>query len=223
MTKAVIFDFDSTLVDYARGDGLAIERVRGMAGICEDPDIFYRRSKAIIRALYARPSEAEGDILRQRIDRLVGECGVPSDDRYLAEYLRIYLSEVAPYDGVALFLDILAPRVKIGLLTNSIDSGYQRIRIAASGLERYFDAVCIANEIGHWKPHREAFLAAARMLGEDPRDCLFIGDSEELDVAGALGAGMRCVKRSREGEAATRAEFSFCDYGELVAMIDEWL
>jgi hypothetical protein len=56
---------------YSSGHGIQVGR--GPLG-----PVHVRESS---RALYARPSKAEGDILRPRIDRLVGECGVPSDDR----------------------------------------------------------------------------------------------------------------------------------------------
>jgi len=223
MMKAVLFDFDSTLVDYRYGDALAIERVRALAGIREDEEAFYQHSKVIIRRLYADPSAMKGDVLEARMAQLVGGYGVRYDGSYLEEYLKIYLNVVRSYEGVTRFLDYISPKAKVGLLTNSIDSDYQRKRISASGLEPYFDAIGIANEIGYWKPSREAFVAIAGMLGVEPRDCVFIGDSEELDVAGAMNAGMRSIKRHRDEDAATRADFAFSDYDELMGKIDGYL
>ncbi len=225
MAKALIFDFDSTLVDYRYGDSLGIERVRLLSGIKASPEAFYETSRDIIIRLYSNPSKFKGDVLEARIAELAAFYGVQYRDELLAEYLVPYLSIVRVYDGVVEFLEHASKRARIGLLTNSIDSDYQRTRIEASGLAPYFDAIAIANELGVWKPDKEAFHAVARMLGAKPAECVFVGDSEKLDIVGAKNAGMRSVKRLKtsDGAAASAADFVFVDYRELAGMIDRSL
>ncbi|RYY48387.1 MAG: HAD family hydrolase [Actinomycetales bacterium] len=53
-----------------------------------------------------------------------------------------------------------------------------------------FDAVVTGDEVSRGKPHPEPYLAAARMLGVDPADCLAVEDSA-TGAASADAAG--CV------------------------------
>jgi FMN phosphatase YigB (HAD superfamily) len=43
------------------------------------------------------------------------------------------------------------------------------------------------------KPRPEPFLAALRLLGAAPEECIFVGDNLHADVGGASALGMRTV------------------------------
>ena len=79
--------------------------------------------------------------------------------------------------------------LRIGLLTNG-PSDLQRHKLQVTRLEGEFDAVAISEEIGIAKPDREAFEAAARLLGCEAPELAMVGDSPVYDIAGALGAGL---------------------------------
>jgi putative hydrolase of the HAD superfamily len=66
-----------------------------------------------------------------------------------------------------------------------------------------------AEGCGALKPHPRAFQRVAEILDLEPSDVVHVGDSEVLDVAGALGAGMRVWRYVRRGKPDTRAEHSF--------------
>lgn len=69
----------------------------------------------------------------------------------------------------------------------------QRLKLRAAGLEAVFSADCIflSGELGMEKPDPRLFLHASQCLGVEPGQCLFIGDRDEIDGAGARAAGMR--------------------------------
>ena len=58
--------------------------------------------------------------------------------------------------------------------------------MAASGLDRFFDAVVVSYEVGAHKPDPAAFGVAEKRLPAD--DCAMVGDSD-ADVDGADRAG----------------------------------
>ena len=58
-------------------------------------------------------------------------------------------------------------------------------------IEKYFDYVAIACEIGWKKPSAESFKLTAKMLNLSVSECLYIGNSIELDYLGAKNAGMK--------------------------------
>ena len=61
------------------------------------------------------------------------------------------------------------------------------------GLGAYFDSMTISSEAGWAKPAREIFAAALGRHALTPGEALHVGDSEQMDLAGALGAGIAAV------------------------------
>jgi putative hydrolase of the HAD superfamily len=73
--------------------------------------------------------------------------------------------------------------------------------LAELGLGGLVDRAVVSAEAGVAKPAPAIFEHALRGLRCSPRRALFVGDSPETDVAGALGAGMRAVLVDRFGQA----------------------
>lgn len=71
------------------------------------------------------------------------------------------------------------------------------------GLLANLDGTVISAEVAHPKPHRAIFDAALALAGVRPEQALHVGDSIELDVQGALGAGITPVLL-RRGQPAAR-------------------
>ncbi len=58
--------------------------------------------------------------------------------------------------------------------------------------EGAFDHLVTGDEVGHGKPHPEPYLAAARLVGVDPADCIAIEDSP-AGVRSATAAGVPTI------------------------------
>ena len=98
------------------------------------------------------------------------------------------------YPGVfELLTDLRANRTGTGPLTNGTpDRQYAKVR--ALDLTGRLDAIVVADEIGHPKPDPAGFLHVAKLLGTIPERTLFVGDRPEVDMLGALQAGMPAVR-----------------------------
>ena len=55
-----------------------------------------------------------------------------------------------------------------------------------------FDHLVTGDEVSHGKPHPEPYLAAARLVGADPADCIAIEDSP-AGVRSATAAGVPTI------------------------------
>lgn len=77
--------------------------------------------------------------------------------------------------------------LKTALLSNSWGFDYPR-----EGWEDLFDAVVISGEVGLRKPQPEIYRLAARRLGVEPTDCVFVDDLAP-NVRGAAAVGMAGV------------------------------
>jgi putative hydrolase of the HAD superfamily len=62
------------------------------------------------------------------------------------------------------------------------------------GLAGFFDAWIWSDEVGWWKPAPEIYRLATEALGVAPEQTVFVGDTPETDIVGALQAGMWAVQ-----------------------------
>ena len=66
--------------------------------------------------------------------------------------------------------------------------------IRESELYRYFDEVVLSYEVHMKKPDRSIYDEAARRLGVEPKDCIFVGDGGSNELQGAKNAGMKTIQ-----------------------------
>ena len=81
----------------------------------------------------------------------------------------------------------------LGAVTNGVSS-LQNIKLDTAGIRDLFDVVVVSGDIGIYKPDRRIFDEAARRIGVQNRDVLFVGDHPVNDIDGALGAGMQVIR-----------------------------
>lgn len=77
-----------------------------------------------------------------------------------------------------------------------ISNGFQestKIKVAGTGLAKYFDNIIISEEVGVNKPHPDIFKHALELAGAVKEESLMIGDSLEADIYGALNFGMNAI------------------------------
>jgi putative hydrolase of the HAD superfamily len=108
-----------------------------------------------------------------------------------------------PYDDVAGALaELRAAGHRLVVVSNWDVSLHEMLR--TTGLDRLVDGAISSAEAGEPKPAPGIFRRAVELAGGDGdgRPALHAGDSLELDVAGALGAGLQAVLVARAGAPA---------------------
>ncbi len=106
----------------------------------------------------------------------------PAFDAFFAERQRVTL-----YDDALPALKWLSERYPLVAVSNGNADIHQ------TGVGRWFRTAFNARAFGSGKPHAPIFRAAAASVGLLPRDVLHVGDDAELDVVGALNAGMQAA------------------------------
>jgi len=174
MFKAVLFDLDNTLVNRDRA---FLECVRA------------RFSDAAVQAHLIRLDEGGRGDRRRLFDFWERQAKELINQEVFGQFLA---KRLRPDAGLLEALRILSNRVKLGIITNG-SGGTQRAKAKAAGLMQVIppDRVWVSEEVGKAKPDPEIFLLACQALDECPAHCLFIGDHESDDEAGAKAAGMR--------------------------------
>jgi pyrophosphatase PpaX len=176
MLKAVLFDWDGTLLDSADAGLRSYQRLFGSYGIAFDRDRF---------------SETYSPDWYQTYEKvgLSREHWTAADAAWLDIYAAEQCGLVA---GVREALAELEARgLAIGLVTSGSRSRVVR-ELAGFGLDRSFRAVVCSEDSVRRKPHPEALHLGLERLGVAPRDAAYVGDSPE-DVAMARAAGVFSV------------------------------
>jgi putative hydrolase of the HAD superfamily len=78
------------------------------------------------------------------------------------------------------------------IITNGFKE-VQYIKLENSGLDPYFDVILCSEEVGHNKPSLQIFQYALKKAGAKASDSVMIGDDFEVDIIGALNAGMQGI------------------------------
>jgi phosphoglycolate phosphatase len=182
--RAVLFDLDGTLLDsladIAQSMNIVL-RERGLAGHSSDS---YRAfvgdgvTKLVERAL---PPERRGrEEIAACVDRMREVYGKRCSDR------------TRPYDGIAELLDALVERgLPLAVLSNKPHD--LTVRLVSELLSRWAFAFVFGERPGvPRKPDPSSAREVAALLGVEPRDCLYVGDTP-TDMATANAAGMPSV------------------------------
>jgi putative hydrolase of the HAD superfamily len=112
---------------------------------------------------------------------------------------------LVPVAGVEALVRELREEYRVGLLTDGPVRA-QRAKLDALGWEDLFDAIVITGSLDAGKPDARTFRAELDALGTTADETVYVGDSAELDVAGAHAAGLRAIHVLSNGAASPAAD-----------------
>jgi len=203
--KAVLFDLGGTLIKTA-DIPVIYKRILETYGVEVSSD-------EILKA--HRNNEREIDVVEGQLElgrdfwikwnlKVLEEIGVQQNREFLAKKIDELWWEHADLgvypDVMKTLTELKVEGVKTGIVTNGLESDFQRI-LGKLKLTNCFDVVVGIDTCNKGKPNREIFLYALNKLRVGPKEALFIGDSVEYDYEGAKGAGLKPLIIDRDGKA----------------------
>lgn len=197
--RAVLFDFDDTLVQSSVADARALD-----ATLAEFAPAFPRGT---IEDLRVGHEEILLDVKRvfrdtgawayppERFARLAAAFGTPESlaEAMGARYFVARVESIRPFAGaLEAVAELRARGFRVGVVTNA-PARTQRAAIEASGFAPLLDAVAIAGEEGVRKPDVRLFALALDRLGVPAEGSVVVGDSFGMDMVPARKLGAGCV------------------------------
>jgi putative hydrolase of the HAD superfamily len=191
--KAVLFDWNNTLVEFTWDDELLVAgHEAALRAIGRDDEGFTERYRDVVLER-ATPGDDYGDLLRE----LLGELSAAEVDRFVDAEHEIWRSAHAVLGSAQALLQALRGRgLKTAIVANSWPEPARLLRadVAAFGLGDLIDLCVFSSEVGSSKPDPAIFLYALGELGVDPLDAMFVGDRLVADIRGAANVGMTTVQ-----------------------------
>ena len=199
--SAVLFDLDGVIVCTDECHYKGWKKLADEEGIYFDREI-NKRQRGVSRM------ESLEVLLEKATKTYTDE-----EKKALAErknnYYKEFIKDLSPDDVLPGVMDFCEEIRKNGvkLAIGSSSKNTPGI-LKGIGLDTYFDGVADGNQITNSKPHPEVFLLAAKLVGENPENCLVVEDAAagvqaakagNMDVLG-LGDAVKGENATYEAE-----------------------
>jgi putative hydrolase of the HAD superfamily len=198
--KHLFFDLDHTLWDFETNSRQTLEELFHSLRLADrgvsDFDEFHRRYLAHNDKLWERYRNGFIKVDELRWKRMwLTLLDFKIADEPLARTMGVMFLEALP-TRKTLFpytLEILqyltGNDYRVHLITNGFEKT-QHSKLQYAGISSYFDQVITSEGSNSLKPHKEIFDYALRVTGADPAQSIMLGDSIEVDIQGAINAGI---------------------------------
>ncbi|WP_432072183.1 HAD family hydrolase [Streptomyces wuyuanensis] len=224
--RAVLWDIDDTIFDYAGADRIGMERhlrAEGLAAIHGSVDQALARWKELTRIHWRRFEAGGVDFEAQRRDRVrefLGAAAMGDDEAeaWFARYVTHYEAAWQLFPDAVPALDLLATGFRHGVLSNSSIRNQHR-KLTLLGVRDRFEAVVCAAELGVAKPQAAAFHAACAALRLPPGEVAYVGDHPDIDAEGAVAAGLTGIWLDRGGLGGRPELIRITGLAELPALL----
>lgn len=140
------------------------------------------------RRRYSHPLEAVGIYDQELADRFCREAlsRIPTKNKLIP--------------GAIELLEYLRPKYNLYILSNGFKE-LQSHKMRTAGIDKYFDALILSEEIGVNKPNRELYEYALEKTGSKLEESIMIGDMFDTDIVGAANIGMEQIYFNPKGKA----------------------
>ena len=177
--RAVVFDLDGTLIDSADAIVESFHYTADRLGRERIPDT------AIVASI--------GHLLEDQFRLFWPDLDPHLCARtYREHYARVACEKTRLMPGAVLVLETCLHFGLRTALATSKKLRYAEMILEHLGILEYFPVRVGPGEVTHAKPHPEAILACAKLLGTPPPEIVVVGDTV-FDVRAAKAAGARCL------------------------------
>lgn len=219
----ILFDADNTLLDFTRSEGEALQQAFTQAGRPFDEShraLYHQINKSCWEA-FEQGALPKAQLRTRRFELFFKAIGWREDEEHFAASYLAHLGQTGHLvEGAQALLQALKGRYQLALVTNGLKE-VQRPRLSRAGIDSFFQAIVVSDEIGYSKPDAAFFEFTFRQIGHPPKEAvLMVGDNLNADIRGGEGYGIPTCwynpsKQENDGLARPRYEI-----GKLEELLD---
>ena len=198
--RHLFFDLDHTLWDFEENARVTLLELYNTLQLeqrgINDFDLFHKNYLVHNEKLWERYRNGFIKQEELRVKRMwLALLDFKIADETLAKQLSVQFLDLLPTRTI-LFpyaIEILAyltnKKYELHLITNGFEKT-QHSKLKYSGLGKYFKEVITSEGSSSLKPNKEIFDYAFEKTGANPSESIMLGDSIEVDIIGAMNAGI---------------------------------
>ncbi|MEN2975425.1 MAG: HAD-IA family hydrolase [Candidatus Caldarchaeales archaeon] len=187
--KTVTFDLYGTLVDWRRSISEALDYI--YKGISEK---FFENEFSIIKSL--RKYIPYSSIIIEALKKTLDDVGLDLREEYKRLILTSFSKSPFFPDSIIGLIYLKKKGLRTGIISNT-EKGLVKITLA--GVEDLFDYVVTAEDTGFYKPDKDAFKSAYKIIGVNMEDVVHISSYPQYDLETAEQLGIRTICLDRYG------------------------
>lgn len=193
--RAVVFDIDDTLYgerDYIRsGYGAAADHLRRRLGTDDSYEDW------LCDRLASGQAGGAFDAMNEHFRLGLGPAAIAE----VVQAYRDHRPDIAPYEGMAALLERLKARYRLGVLSDGFLPA-QSLKLAALGLEGFFEAVVFTESLGRaaWKPAAAGFELMAAKLALPHAAMAYVADNPGKDFIAPNRLGWATIQLVMDGQ-----------------------
>lgn len=198
--RHLFFDLDHTLWDFEANSRHTLLEIYGTMSLQEkgihDFDVFHKNYLAHNDKLWERYRKGFIKVDELRWKRMwLTLLDFKIGDEKLAREMGVLFLDLLPTRNI-LFPDtkeilnyLTEKNYSLHLITNGFEKT-QHYKLKNAGLDSYFKEVITSEGSNSLKPHKEIFEYAFSKTGAEKNESIMIGDSVDVDIQGAINAGI---------------------------------
>lgn len=221
MIKAVVFDFDNTLMDFMKMKKAAVDSA---VDYMIDAGLKVKKSEMVekIFKIYWEEGIEDQNIFDKVLLREFGEIDYKILAAGIVGYRKAKEAYMMLYPHVKMTLsELMKMGIKLGVVSDAPRLPVW-LRIVSLGLHHYFEKVVTFDDTGERKPNPKPFLKILEELKVEPKNAIMVGDWAERDIVGAKNIGMITAWAKYGNQFDTRnsgADWELEDIYDLISIV----
>jgi putative hydrolase of the HAD superfamily len=213
--KAVLFDLFDTLVligddhdCYMRALNRLHSTLHRHGFKCSFP-VFESAYVKVVKQITAQTAVSlKEPPFKTYIEETLAKLGFKTSTKKdaVAEAIRVFCNEFNRHitldPQTKDLLQYLQPKYKLGVVSNLTFAEAAWSILNSYRIKKFFDFVVISGDVSLRKPHPKLFKLALDSLGVEASEAIFVGDTLETDIQGALNVGMLPILIDRKSRKA---------------------
>ncbi len=190
----LLFDIDNTVLDFDKSEEQALRLAFRDTGLefSQNALNVYRRNNIAQWRLFESGIITKSQVLVNRFTETFKELDLP--DALVVEMSDLYERYLMSGFFVVPHAEEVLQQIRKDRRLYAVSNGVVQIqnsRMKGSGLEKYFDARFVSEEVGFPKPQKQYFDYCFEHIGiKDMSRVLIVGDSLTSDIRGGINAGI---------------------------------
>ena len=196
--KNLFIDLDDTIYDFSGASRESFQETYDLLHYERYFDSFehylslYEPYNLELWRIYGEGKITKEELNRRRYSHPL-ECVGVNDQQLADTFCREALGRIPTkgplMPGALELLEYLRPKYNMYILSNGFKELQSR-KMRTAGIDGYFDALILSEDIGINKPNRELYEYALVRTGSKLNESLMIGDMFDTDIVGAANIGM---------------------------------